>query len=80
MIKLLTAILAAFGATAILFLCVIIGPFFGAVGGWVVGLVFVETTQYWLAELNLSASMWQVGALLGFVASFFRSHSSSKSS
>ena len=53
------------------------GPLIGAIGGSWVGLVvgwgFPETSDLWLTYFGLSGvSMWQAGALLGFVGSFLR--------
>jgi len=61
-----------------LFLGPIVGVLFGAFSGWVVGLVFYGTSDLFLQYFKLNAEMWQVGAFLGFVASFFRAAVSSK--
>ena len=47
--------------------------FIGALFGWVVGLFFGNTILGILAQIGISGiSMWQFGAFLGFIASFFR--------
>lgn len=71
--KALTVIAAMFLA---LFLGPIVGVLFGAFSGWVVGLVFSGTCDYFLQYFKLyEVGMWQIGAFLGFVGSFFRSAS-----
>ena len=59
---------------SVLFFIRLIGPAVGALSGWIVGLVFgdaifsvlrafgVDTTQF---------AMWQLGAALSFIGSFF---------
>lgn len=55
----------------------------GVVFGWVIGLFFGATILGILADLGISGyAMWQIGAFLGFVGSFFGSttniHNSTK--
>lgn len=72
------AVLGGFTAMGIfLFLAAIMGTCFGALGGWIVGLVFDETSTKILLELNIdNFKMWEIGAGLGFFGSFFRSNNS----
>lgn len=44
----------------------------GALFGWITGLFFGNTILGILADFDISGySMWQIGAFLGFVGSFF---------
>jgi len=55
-----------------LFLLIIARTFSGAFTGWVVGLAFSGAILGILDQIGLhSVSMWQFGALLGFVSGFF---------
>lgn len=46
----------------------------GMVFGWIIGLFFGATILGILADLGISGyAMWQIGAFLGFVGSFFGS-------
>jgi hypothetical protein len=56
-----------------LFIFPLIGVTFGALAGFVVGLVFTDTVQV-VGNLISDTPMpaWQVGAALGFVGSFFK--------
>lgn len=50
----------------------VIGTFFGAVIGWVVGLFFGKAILGVLACIGIKGfSMWQIGAALGFIGGFF---------
>lgn len=52
---------------------------FGAVAGWLVGLLFSKTILGILAAIGISGfSMWQFGAFLGFVGGFFKTISHNK--
>jgi hypothetical protein len=74
--KALTVITALFLA---LFLVPLVGVLFGSFSGWVVGLIFSGTCEYFLQYFKLiEVEMWEIGAFLGFVGSFFRSAVSSK--
>ena len=45
---------------------------FSGVFGWIIGWFFSETFLSILAQLGITGfSMWQIGAFLGFVGSFF---------
>lgn len=77
------AFIAIFGALAIaglLFISMLLSTIFGGVGGWVVGLVFpvVIDTLNKLAGTQLTS--FEVGAVLGFFGSAFRSSLSVKNS
>ena len=55
------------------FLCIILGPFFGGLGGWVVGLVFGDTILGIFSQLGIhNITMFQAGVFLGFVGGFLR--------
>ena len=60
-------------AVAMFFITVVISTLIGAISGWVVGLFFGQSILAIFATIGVSGfSMWQIGAFLGFVASFFR--------
>lgn len=72
------ALLAIVGIVVTLFIGVCAGTFFGGVAGWIVNMVFpqVQTALNTLTGLQLDA--FDQGAVLGFVAGFLRTTSSSK--
>jgi len=61
----------------LMFVSPIISTFFGALGGWVIGLVFEETIKSALIAIGMdnvrNVTMWQLGAGLGFFGGYFRS-------
>ena len=58
----------------------VISPCIGALTGWLVGLLFGQTILGILEEIGITGfSMWQIGAFLGFISSFFVSSKSLKS-
>lgn len=60
----------------------ILGVFLGALGGWIVGLVFEETVIGTLARFGVDTnglSMWQLGACLGFVGGYLKTSVHQKS-
>jgi hypothetical protein len=65
-------ILGAVAIAAILFVAVILGTLVGGIVGWIVGLVFpfVIVTLNTMTGLTLTA--FEMGAVLGFVGSFFK--------
>lgn len=65
------------GATV--FCLIILSTAFGALSGWCVGQVWPNTFKLWTARLGLDVEPWQVGAMLGFVGSFFKTFAPSKS-
>ena len=71
-------IVAAFGIVALLFIAVLASTVIGGVVGWIVEAVF----PFVIISLNeltgLKLTGFEMGAVLGFVGSFFRSSSSSK--
>lgn len=72
--KLLTSLAVVGVAAAILFLLVIAATVVGALVGWVVGWIFADTILGFFAALGITGfKMWQIGAILGFVGSFFKS-------
>jgi hypothetical protein len=74
----MAAILAGVGIVATLFFMIIINTLVGGVVGWTVDLVFpvVNQTLNTLSGLQLDA--FDMGAVLGFFGSFFRSTLQSK--
>jgi hypothetical protein len=67
-----TAVLVVF---ATLFLLCLANTLLGAFSGWIVGLVFSDTILGFLSRIGVDTqnlSMWQIGAALGFIGSFFR--------
>ena len=66
-------ILAVIGAASLIFFVPLLGAIFGAFSGWVVGLFFDETMATFIQWLEVEASPWQIGAVLGFVGGFFKS-------
>lgn len=57
----------------------ILGTLFGAIGGWIVGLFFGTTILKVGALYGLhGVTMWELGATLGFVGSFFKSSVAAK--
>ena len=65
-------ILGAVAIAAILFVAVLLGTLIGGIVGWIVGMVFpfVIVTLNTLTGLTLTA--FEMGAVLGFVGSFFK--------
>ena len=62
----------SFAIAGIMFLACILSTLLGALAGWVVGLFFEETILNFFAMLGISGlKMWQIGASLGFIGSFF---------
>ena len=70
------AVLGALGAViAVLGLMIILSTLMGAVCGLIVGLFFGDTILGIAGQIGIHhVTMWQLGAFLGFVGSFFRSH------
>lgn len=59
--------------TGVMFLACILSTLFGAFAGWVVGLFFEKSILHFFAALGISGlKMWQIGAALGFIGSFFK--------
>jgi hypothetical protein len=50
----------------------ILGVALGALAGWLVGLVFDGSLVLLAQALGIQAAPYQLGAMLGFVAGFFR--------
>ena len=56
------------------FLYAVLGTVIGALTGWVVGIFFAKPILAILSAVGIEGfKMWQIGAFLGFVGSFFRS-------
>ena len=68
----MAVILGAVAIAAILFVAVLLGTLIGGIVGWIVGMVFpfVIVTLNTLTGLTLTA--FEMGAVLGFVGSFFK--------
>lgn len=62
------------GLVALLLLVLpLVGTVFGALSGWVVGLLFSETILGFFTALGITGlKMWQIGASLGFIGGFFK--------
>ena len=61
--------------TGALLFAPLLGVVWGATCGWVVGGVFPRTTETFIAMFfEGKVEPWQVGAMLGFVGSFFRAY------
>ena len=55
------------------FFYAIFGVLIGVISGWFVGLFFGDTILAIFAAIGIKGfAMWQIGAFLGFVSSFFR--------
>lgn len=66
-------VILAAGTAALFILLVIFSTLAGAVVGWVVGWFFGDTILGIMNQLGIHGiTMWQLGAFLGFVGSFFR--------
>lgn len=75
----LTSGVVLLGVAAIVFLAVLLSTLFGALAGWIVGLVFAETILGIFAALGIKGfAMWQIGAFLGFVGAFFKATTMTK--
>lgn len=62
------------------FIVPIVFVFCGAMSGLVVGLVFTPEILGFLSRLGMNTeglTMWQLGAALGFIGSFFKANFSS---
>ena len=50
------------------------GALFGAISGWVVGLILGQAILGALASAGWTGiTMWQLGATMGFIGAFFKS-------
>lgn len=73
--KLVEAVFAAVVFASVLIIIPIITAALGGFGAWACGLLFEDTIRSVLRAvgINLDAfSMFQIGATLGFVSSYFR--------
>jgi len=68
----MAVILGAVAIAALLFVAVLLGTLIGGIVGWIVGLgfPFVIVTLNTMTGLTLTA--FEMGAVLGFVGSFFK--------
>ncbi|HET8726679.1 MAG TPA: hypothetical protein VFO41_04120 [Alphaproteobacteria bacterium] len=65
------------GFIALVFVTPLLGAVGGAFAGWMVSLFFDETIRTVLTHFGLNMegiAIWQLGATLGFIGGFFRSH------
>jgi hypothetical protein len=70
MAKAFASILLLFGG---IFIFTILGAFLGALAGWIVGLVLGDAILHVLDAFGAhNITMWQFGALMGFVGGFLR--------
>lgn len=79
--KIFGAALALLLVIPVVFFFVILVTLMGAVAGWVVGLFFEQTILSTLARFGVNVgglTMWQLGATLAFVGSFFKTYSNTK--
>lgn len=68
------AVAALSGIVGLVFVGTICSTALGCFTGWVVGQMWPDTMAIMLAKLGLAdLQLWQFGAMLGFVGSFFRS-------
>lgn len=75
------AITGVIGVAALMILFTLLGTFFGALTGWIVGWFFTDTILTGLAAFGVKGlTMWQIGATLGFVGGFFKSVQTNNSS
>lgn len=67
--------MAAILVVVAVFFITILTTLFGAIAGWIVGLVFTDTILGTLSRFGVDIvdlTMWQLGATLGFVGGFFK--------
>lgn len=60
----------------LLFLAPLIGVLCGAFSGWIVGFWWTDPILNFLSRFGLDTAgltLWQIGAALGFLGSFFKS-------
>lgn len=69
--------LMAVGLVLFIFLMIILGTLLGGIAGWVVGFLFTDIIMNTLNRFGVDTmgmTMWQLGATLGFISGFFKSH------
>lgn len=71
-------IFGALTVAALLFAVVLLTTLIGGVVGWIVGLVFPFVIVSLNTILGLSLTAFELGAMLGFVGSFFRTSVTTK--
>lgn len=68
---------------ALLFFMPLVGVIFGAFAGWVVGFYWTSTILQFLQRFGVDTvglEIWEIGAAIGFLGSFFKSSPSTSSS
>jgi membrane protein YqaA with SNARE-associated domain len=72
-------IILSAGTACLFILLVLFSTLAGAIVGWIVGWFFGDTILGIMNQLGVhNIAMWQLGAFLGFVGSFFRHSHASK--
>lgn len=77
-ISLFAAAITAAGVAALFFISALFSTFFGGLFGWCVDAVFPHVVASLNQLSGLKLTGFEMGAVLGFFGSFFRSASSSK--
>lgn len=75
----LAGIAATIATAALFFFLILVSTLFGGITGWVVGMVFPYVITTVNAVIGTQLTAFEVGAVLGFVGSFFRSSNATKS-
>ena len=70
--KLVVSLLVLFGTALVSFIRTLAGALFGGISGWIVGLVFNESVTLIMNTYIPEFTMFQIGAALGWIGSFFR--------
>jgi len=67
------AFIIAVIAALLIFVVCLAGTAVGAFAGWIVGFVFDDSLRLLAQALGIEAAPYQLGAIFGFIGSFFRS-------
>ncbi len=67
------------GIISLLFVAILAGTVIGGVVGWIVGLIFPFVIESLNTVTGLKLTAFEMGAVLGFTGSFFRSSYNSSS-
>jgi hypothetical protein len=71
-------IAAAVGIIGLLFFVIILSTLFGGIAGWTVDLVFPFVAITLNSLLGTTLTAFEMGAVMGFVGSFFRTSVTNK--